>query len=350
MIWMAEYKQKTSVKKENGTVYIFLTFLFLLLGGIVLAVCVGKYPVTPSESIRVLWQRLFGLPSEIPEMTQNVVIGLRIPRILASVAVGAALSVSGASYQGIFKNPLVSPDFLGVSSGASIGAAAAILLSLPTAFISLFAFIGGIAAVLLTVSIPRLIRNYSNIVLVLSGVIVGSALSSVFGFIKFIADPHTQLASITYWTMGSFSYVKLSELLVVLMIIVIPAVILILLAWWIDVLSLGEEEARALGANVKLIRGTVIACSTLLTAGSVCIAGTIGWVGLVIPHFCRLLAGTSNRRLIPLCLLAGGLFMLIVDTLTRTIGVEEMPVSILTGIIGAPFYCWLLVRQRRGLS
>jgi iron complex transport system permease protein len=271
--------------------------------------------------------------------------GLRIPRILASVAVGAALSVSGASYQGIFKNPLVSPDFLGVSSGASIGAAAAILLSLPTAFISLFAFIGGIAAVLLTVSIPRLIRNYSNIVLVLSGVIVGSALSSEIGFIKFIADPHTQLASITYWTMGSFSYVKLSELLVVLMIIVIPAVILILLAWWIDVLSLGEEEARALGANVKLIRGTVIACSTFLTAGSVCIAGTIGWVGLVIPHFAGCwpvppIAGDPALRL------AGGLFMLIVDTLTRTIGVEEMPVSILTGIIGAPFYCWLLVRQR----
>ena len=186
--------------------------------------------------------------------------------------------------------------------------------------------------------------------LVLSGIIVGSALSSVFGFIKYVADPDTQLASITYWTMGSFSYIKLSELLVVLAVIVVPTIILVLMSWWIDVLSLGEDEAHALGANVRLIRSTVIICATLLTAGSVCIAGTIGWVGLIIPHFGRMLVGPSNRRLIPLCGLLGGLFMLIVDTLTRTIGIEEMPVSILTGIIGAPFYCWLLFRQRRTLS
>ncbi len=310
----------------------------------------GKYSVSPGESIRILWSSLFGLPSELPEMMQNVVMGLRIPRILAAVVVGAALSMSGAAYQGVFKNPLVSPEFLGVSSGACIGAALAILLSLTTVYISLFAFVGGIIAVLLTLSIPSLIKNRSNIVLVLSGIIVGSALSSVFGFIKYVADPDTQLASITYWTMGSFSYIKLSELLIVLAVIVVPAIILVLMSWWIDVLSLGENEAHALGANVKLIRGAVIVCSTLLTAGSVCIAGTIGWVGLIIPHFGRMLVGPSNRRLIPLCGLLGGLFMLIVDTLTRTIGIEEMPVSILTGIIGAPFYCWLLFRQRRMLS
>ncbi len=340
----------TGNKKKLNTVVIDLIVLCLLVGGIVLAVCVGKYPVSPAESFSILWHRLLGLPSQLPEMMQNVVMGLRVPRILASVVVGAALSMSGAAYQGIFKNPLVSPEFLGVSSGASIGAAVAILLTLSTAFISLFAFIGGIAAVLLTVSIPAFIRNRSNIMLVLSGIIVGSALSSVFGFIKYIADPDTQLASITYWTMGSFSYIKLSDVLIILPVIIIPAVIIILLSWWIDVLSLGEDEARALGANVKLLRGLAIACSTLLTAGAVCIAGTISWVGLVIPHFGRLLVGPSNRRLIPLCGLIGGLFMLIVDTLTRTIGIEEMPVSILTGIIGAPFYCWLLIRQRSVLT
>lgn len=341
---------KQSAQKKRNILAIDLLFVFLLLGGVVLAICVGKYPVSPIDSIRILWSRLFGLSNGLPDMTQNVVMGLRVPRILASVVVGAALSMSGAAYQGIFKNPLVSPEFLGVSSGACIGAALAILLSMTTVFISLFAFIGGIVAVLLTVSIPSFIKNRSNLVLVLSGIIVGSALSSVFGFIKYIADPDTQLASITYWTMGSFSYIKLSELVTVLLVIIVPAVILILLSWWIDVLSLGEDEARSLGANVKLIRGIVIACSTLLTAGSVCIAGTIGWVGLIIPHFGRMLAGPSNRRLIPLCGLIGGLFMLLVDTLTRTIGVSEMPVSILTGIIGAPFYCWLLFRQRRTLS
>ncbi|MFB0920868.1 MAG: iron ABC transporter permease [Oscillospiraceae bacterium] len=343
-------KETAQQNRKRNILAIDLLFLLLLMGGVVLAVCVGKYPVTPGESIRILWSRLFGLKNELPDMTQNVVMGLRVPRILASVVVGAALSMSGAAYQGIFKNPLVSPEFLGVSSGACIGAALAILLSMTTLFVSLFAFIGGIAAVLLTVSIPSLIKNRSNLVLVLSGIIVGSALSSVFGFIKYIADPDTQLASITYWTMGSFSYIKLSEFLTVIIIIIVPAVILVLLSWWIDVLSLGENEARSLGANVKLVRGIVIACATLLTAGSVCIAGTIGWVGLIIPHFGRMLVGPSNRRLIPLCALIGGLFMLLVDTLTRTIGASEMPVSILTGIIGAPFYCWLLFRQRRTLS
>jgi iron complex transport system permease protein len=152
-------KKNTRDRKKLNTFLIDLIVLFLLLGGIVLAVCVGKYPVSPAESFSILWHRLLGLPSGLPDMTQNVVMGLRVPRILASVVVGAALSMSGAAYQGIFKNPLVSPEFLGVSSGASIGAAAAILLSLSTAFISLFAFVGGIIAVLLTVSIPALIRT-----------------------------------------------------------------------------------------------------------------------------------------------------------------------------------------------
>ena len=337
-------------KKTINIIFIYLFFLCLLICGIVMAVCVGKYSVSPSESIQILARRFLGLSSSAPEMTQNVVMGLRVPRILASVIVGAALSMSGAAYQGVFKNPLISPEFLGVSSGVCIGAALAILFSLTTVYVSLFAFVGGIIAVLLTLTIPALIRNRSNIVLVLSGIIVGSALSSVFGFIKYVADPDTQLASITYWTMGSFSYIKLSELLVVLAVIVLPTIILISMSWWIDVLSLGEDEAHSLGANVKLIRGIVIVCATLLTSGSVCIAGTIGWVGLIIPHFGRMLVGPSNRRLIPLCGLIGGLFMLLVDTLTRTIGVDEMPVSILTGVIGAPFYCWLLFRQRRVLS
>ena len=339
--------------RKNGKYHVLFVFAISfvsLLGVIVLAVCVGKYPVSPGESIMILWQRLWGLSCMLPEMTQNVVMGLRVPRILASVVVGSALSMSGAAYQGVFKNPLVSPDFLGVSSGACIGAALAILFSLSTVFVSMFAFVGGIIAVLLTVSIPALIKNHSNLVLVLSGIIVGSALTSVFGFIKYIADPDTQLAAITYWTMGSFSYIKLSELIVVLAVIIVPAIVLILLSWWIDVLSLGETEARTLGANVKLVRGLAIACSTLLTAGSVCISGTISWVGLIIPHFGRILVGPSNRRLIPLCGLIGGLFMLLVDTLTRTIGAEEMPVSILTGVIGAPFYCYLLFRQRSVLS
>ena len=322
-----------------------LSLLGCLLVCIVLAACVGKYPVSPGESLRIM----LGRTENTSEMTVNVVLGLRVPRILASVIVGAALSMSGAAYQGIFKNPLVSPDFLGVSSGACIGAAVAILLSLSATYISVFAFVFGIAAVLITVAIPAIMGNRSNVMLVLSGIIVGTAMSSILGFIKYIADPNTQLASITYWTMGSFSYITLADLFAVLPIIVVPGIVLILMAWWIDVLSMGEDEARTLGARVGLIRGITIICATLLTAGSVCIAGTISWVGLIVPHFGRMAVGPSNRRLLPMCGLLGGLFMLAVDTLTRTIGTTEMPVSILTGVLGAPIFCWLLFRQRREL-
>ena len=326
-----------------------LLLLMVLLVCIVLAACVGKYPVSPGESLKIMLGALLGKSGNTNEMTVNVVLGLRVPRILASVIVGGALSMSGAAYQGIFKNPLVSPDFLGVSSGACIGAAVAILLSLSATYISVFAFVFGIVAVLITVAIPAMMGNRTNVMLVLSGIIVGTAMSSILGFIKYIADPNTQLASITYWTMGSFAYITLADLFVVLPIIAIPGVILILMAWWIDVLSMGEDEARTLGARVGLIRGITIICATLLTAGSVCIAGTISWVGLIVPHFGRMAVGPSNRKLLPMCALLGGLFMLAVDTLTRTIGTTEMPVSILTGVLGAPIFCWLLFRQRREL-
>ena len=332
---------------ENSRKYIFvmLGFFVLLMAGMVFAVCVGKYSVTPGESLRIV----FGISGGESEMTRNVVMQLRAPRILASVLAGAALSVSGAAYQGVFNNPLVSPEYLGVSSGACVGAAIAILLSLGTAYISLFAFAGGVTAMLLAMAIPVVMRNNSNIFLVLSGIIVGAAMSSVLGFIKYVADPDTQLASIVYWTMGSFSYVTYNELLAILPIIILPAIALFFISWWIDVLSMGESSARALGANVGLVRAIALGCATLLTAGIVSISGAIGWVGLIIPHFCRLMIGPSNRRLMPLAAVMGGLFMLVVDTLTRTIGVTEMPVSILTGVIGAPFYCWLLYTQRKSL-
>ena len=333
--------------KRSWPVQVLL--LAVLLVCIVLAACVGKYPVSPGESLKIMLDAIMGKSGSPDDMTFNVVLGLRVPRILASVIVGGALSMSGAAYQGIFKNPLVSPDFLGVSSGACIGAAVAILLSLSATYISVFAFVFGIVAVLITVAIPAVMGNRSNVMLVLSGIIVGTAMSSILGFIKYIADPNTQLASITYWTMGSFSYITLADLFAVLPIIVIPGVILILMAWWIDVLSMGEDEARTLGARVGLIRGITIICATLLTAGSVCIAGTISWVGLIVPHFGRMAVGPSNRKLLPMCALLGGLFMLAVDTLTRTIGTTEMPVSILTGVLGAPIFCWLLFRQRREL-
>ena len=326
-----------------------LALLAVLLALMLACLCVGKYSLAPGECLHILFGKLFHLTPSWEGMDEKLLMGVRFPRTCATVLVGAALALSGAVYQGIFKNPLVSPDFLGVSSGACIGAAIAILLSLTSAFVQVFAFLGGIIAVSLTVMIPRLLRSDSNIMLVLAGIIVSGAMTSILGFIKYIADPQTQLAAITYWQLGSFAYVDSLSILSVLPLSIAAGIVLLGLAWWINVLSLGEQEARSLGANVSLLRGICIVCATVLTAGAVCISGTIGWVGLVIPHFGRMLVGSDNRRLLPAAILIGGIFMLLVDTVTRIIGPAEMPVSILTGIIGAPFFAWLLYRQRMNL-
>jgi len=339
---------KKTDKKETVVLHIIL--LVILLLAMLAAVCIGKFRVTAGECLSVLGSKLFGMASDADAMTVNVVLRLRVPRVIASVLVGASLSLSGAVYQGVFKNPLISPDFLGVSSGACVGAACAILLGGTALTIQLCSFFGGIVAVALALLIPLALRNRSDIMLVLSGIIVGSAMSSALGFLKYVADPETQLASITYWTMGSFQYFKPMEILGVLPFMVIPAAVLWVLGWRIDVLSMGGDEARAMGINATLLRTVTVICATLTTAGAVCLAGTIGWVGLIIPHFARFLAGPNHRRMLPVAILLGGIFMLTVDTLTRNIGVTEMPVSILTGVVGAPAYAYFLYRDRRSLS
>lgn len=333
-----------NTKKNSNAILNIILFLILIIL-ILVCLCAGKYSISIPDCLKILT----GNGAAADPMDVNIVLGVRLPRVLAAVITGGALALSGAVYQGIFKNPLVSPEFLGVSSGACVGAAVAILFAFSAAAIQISAFAGGIIAVALTVTIPKILRSDSNLMLVLSGIIVSGAMSSVLGFIKYIADPDTQLAAITYWQMGSFAYIDMKSLLGILPFIIAAAAVLIAVSWWINILSLGENEARSLGADVKLIRGICIVCATVLTAGTVCISGTIGWVGLVIPHLGRMLAGHDNIRLIPAAGLTGGIFLLLVDTVTRIIGPAEMPISILTGIIGAPFYAWLLYRQRNRL-
>jgi iron complex transport system permease protein len=338
------------IEKKRNVALTNTALVVLLIGVAILSLCIGKYDLSPGESFRILVSKIFGIDGDWNVLAERVMLNLRLPRVLAVLLVGGALSVSGAAYQGTFRNPLISPDFLGVSSGACIGAAIGIICSLGSGFIQLFAFIGGIIAVSITTSVPKLLRSDSNIMLVLSGIIVGGLMSSILGFLKYTADPTTELPAIIYWQMGDFSYIRMETLLYILPAIVVPTVVLLAISWWIDILSLGENDARSLGANVRKIRGIVVVCATLLTASAVCIAGTIGWVGLVIPHFARMLQGTSNRRVIPTSFLLGAIFLIIVDTLTRIIGPVEMPISILTGIVGAPFYAWLLYRQRGRLK
>lgn len=339
---------KNSGMKKPWLVY---PLLFLALAVVVIvAFCVGHYRLNPITGLKILLLKPFGVEPDWKLLDESVMLGLRLPRIVAAILVGASLAISGASYQSVFQNPLVSPDILGVSSGACVGAALAILLHLPRVMIMGISFSTGVLTVLMTLTIPKMLKTESNIMLVLSGIVMGGVTGSAMGIIKYMADPQSELPQITFWTMGSLDGVTFSTLLIAVMPVVICIFVLVRMSWWIDIISMGVSDARILGANVPRIRFISIICATLLTAISVCISGTIGWVGLVIPHFSRMFAGSSNTKLIPIAALLGSLFMVAVDTLSRTIAPVEVPLGIITGLVGAPFYAWLLYRQRYKLN
>ena len=330
---------------------VLITLLVVLLVVVFfIALCAGRYSIRVTEVVRILASSVFDVTQTWDDRAYGVIFTLRLPRTIGAVLVGAALSLAGAAYQGVFKNPLVSPDLLGVSSGACVGAAIAILLGMNSLGVQALAFAVGIGAVTLTMLIPRLFRSSSMMMLVLSGVIVRGMMDSVVGVIKYIADPETQLADITYWTLGSLVKVLSSDLFAIAPVIAAGCLMVLLLSWRINILSLGEQEARALGVHVGFVRGVVIICSTLLTASAVCVCGTIGWVGLVIPHLSRITVGQDNTKSIPVSLLMGAIFMVAIDTLARVLTSLELPLSILTGIIGAPFYFMVLAGQRMSLS
>lgn len=328
--------------------YVFLLSVFLGVFAFV-AICTGRLSSNPVNVYNAILSKS-GLAPTVDETMETVVFTIRIPRVLASVMIGAMLSLSGAAYQGVFRNPLVSPDILGVSSGASVGAAGAILLGLGMVERQVFAFLGGILAVVLATAIPKILKNETNLILVLSGIIVGGFLSSMCAIMKFVAEEQTELSTIVFWQMGSFAAISMKENVAVSPAFFLGAILLIGLSWRINILSFGEVEAKTLGMNIKQIRGVIIACASLLTASAVSICGIIGWVGLVIPHLARLLVGSDHVRMIPVTALIGAIFMLIIDTIARALLTVEIPLSILTGIIGAPCYAWLLYRQRANIS
>ncbi|MDT2840310.1 FecCD family ABC transporter permease [Vagococcus carniphilus] len=322
----------------------------LLLGVIaLLALCIGRYWISPQDVIRVFLIKGKMLDQSLSGMEESVIFTLRLPRILAAILIGSSLALSGAVYQGIFRNPLVSPDMLGVSAGACVGAAAGILLGVGSQLVQLTAFLGGLVAVWLAMFIPKLVRNNTMIILVLSGVIVGGLMTAILGMIKYMADAETELAEITYWQMGSIAKVSMTDLVRIFPVILFATVLLLALSWQINILSLGVVEAKTLGINVTRVRTLAILGATLLTASSVSICGTVGWVGLVIPHLGRMIIGDDNRRLLPVACLLGAIFMIVVDTLARVLTSAELPLSILTGLIGAPFYVLLLLKQRTRL-
>ena len=316
----------------------------------VVSLIVGQYGcINPSYLFKIVLNS-FGANYELPASYSNIIQLIRLPRTLAAFLVGGALSVSGLVYQNTFNNKLVSPDILGVSAGACVGAGIAILSDLNGTMISLFAFVIGFLSVLIALLLPKLFRNQSTVTLVLSGIIVGALMNSIISMIKFLADRNDKLAEITFWIMGAVTGTTTKEVGCVLPLIIIPTIILFLVSPRIDIISLGSEEAQSLGINYKMDRLLVVVCSTFLTAASVSVCGNVGWIGLVIPHISRALVGNRTTESLPISFFCGGSFLMIVDMISRTVSKDDLPLSIITGILGAIIYSVVLIKKGRSLN
>lgn len=314
----------------------------VVLGLTALAFSVGRYPLSVAELVSLLAGR------SVPDNVHTVVFELRGPRVLAALLVGAALAAAGTAYQGMFRNPLVSPDILGVSSGAALGAVLAIFLSENIVLTQAFAFAGGLAAVGLVYGVGVRMRGHDPLLaLVLTGVVIGTLLGSAIALLKYLADPYNQLPAITYWLLGSLASVAPRDLALAVPLVLAGLAPMLLLRWRMNLLGLPDDEARALGVDTRRLRTLIVVCATLMTASAVAISGIIGWVGLLVPHAARLLVGPDIGRLLPLAMLMGAAFMLAVDTLCRTVVAIEVPPGVLTALIGTPFFLWLFAFARR---
>ena len=326
------------------------TLILVALGALVLAstlasLMLGRYPITPIEAVGMLANLALPIDSFWTSQQETLFFQVRLPRIALALMVGCSLATAGAAYQGTFQNPLVSPDILGASQGAAFGAAVAILLGLGSLGISLFAFACSIAAVLLVLAVGTRAKGNHLLIVVLAGVMVSSLFQAGVSFTKLIADPTDQLAAITYWLMGSLSGTRLADVARIAPAMAAGLLPLFLLRWKLNLLTLGDDEARAMGVNAPRLRFLTVVCATLVTAASIAVSGMIGWVGLVVPHLCRKLVGSNFRVLLPCSMLAGAAFLLLVDNLSRNLLATEIPIGILTAFTGAPFFLYLMLRK-----
>ena len=305
------------------------------------SMCLGRYNISIGDIFK------FFTFQKIENTSQRVIEYLRLPRTLIALLIGCSLSVSGAIYQSAFNNKLVSPDLLGVSSGASVGACFAILIGFSSALISIFAFIFGFIAVALTLLISKTFKNKSNIILILCGLAVGGLMSSLVGLMKYLADNEMKLAEMTFWLLGDLSNSTIKDFWIMLPITVIGCALALILSWRLNIISLGAKESKALGVNYKATMSLLIIVATALTAVSVAIGGTIGWIGLVIPNIVRLFVGSNNKKVIPISILLGSITMIVVDTIARSIAPNEIPLSIITGILGTPVFIFAIFKRRK---
>jgi iron complex transport system permease protein len=324
--------------------------LLVLCVGVLYAFTQGRTDLSLRDMAQLLWALLQGLPAP-SEQVQTILLQIRGPRIVAAMAVGTALAVAGAAFQGLFRNPLVSPDILGASAGAALGAVLGIFFSFGVFGIQMAAFAGGLVAVALVYGVGSTVRHGDPVlVLLLAGVVIGSLLGAGIGMVKYLADPYNQLPAMTFWLLGSLSATHVDDLPALIAPVLLGSAVLVALRWRMDVMSMPEEEARALGASTTVLRLLIVAAATLVTAASVAAAGIVGWVGLVVPHLARFLVGPSFVRLLPTAAMLGGAFLLFIDTLARTVAPVEIPLGILTAVIGSPFFVVLLRRASRGWS
>ncbi|MGL5434854.1 MAG: FecCD family ABC transporter permease [Lachnospiraceae bacterium] len=328
-------------KKYKGILEFGLLVLPFLTA--VLCIGIGRYQLSPLESIRILFSPLTGRTVDATAWT--VVFVVRLPRVILALLAGAGLAVAGASFQSLFSNPLATPDTLGVATGASFGAVLALLFSQNILLIQLSALLMGLVALLGTCLISRVSDRGNIMMTVLGGIVMSSLFKALVSLVKYLADPEEDLPTITYWLMGSLSRATYKAIIIGVPLIVLGILVLFLLRWRLNVLSLPEDEAKALGIQVKTLRFLVMVSATMVTAACVSLCGQIEWIGLVIPHMARMFRGSDNRQVIPASMTLGATFLILMDTLARSATAAEIPVSILTALIGAPFFIILLRKQ-----
>jgi iron complex transport system permease protein len=329
---------------------IVILLIALPIAAACLSFFLGRFPIAPATLVRVLASRILPIQPDWPDTVETVIFNIRLPRIILALCIGAGLSISGAAFQGMFQNPLVSPDILGVTAGAGFGAAVGILLGGNSLLIQALALLFGTLAVTLSYVIGRIYKTTPTLMLVLAGIVVGAVFSALLSLAKYVADPKQKLPAIVFWLMGSLAAVSKRDVITTLPPIALGMAGLLLVRWRINILSMGDEEARSLGIKTDLLKGIVIVCCTVVTASAVSVCGIIGWIGLVVPHVGRMLVGPDHRSLLPASLALGATYLLLIDNLARTLISAEIPLGILTAIVGAPFFAYLLRRTRGGTT
>lgn len=348
-----------TTEKTKGYTPVLIVLFVMLVIAILISAVLGRYAISIRELLLALRDGITGAMSrisggaikathsdEVTDQIRAILFNVRFPRIMLACMVGCSLSAAGAAYQGVFQNAMAAPDILGASSGAAMGAALALLLQLSTQAVMLFAFAASILTIALVMFISKMARGNKVLRIILAGIMMSSLCNAVTSFIKLVADPNSILPEITYWMMGSLAKTKPASVWFAAIPMAMGLIPLMLIRWRINLLTLSDSEAKTMGVNVSLVRVIVIICATLVTAASVSVSGLIGWVGLVVPHLARRLVGNNYKQLLPASMLIGALFLLVVDNVSRNLLMTEIPIGILTAVIGAPFFIWLITRRK----